>query len=261
MSISKDIPTIGGARGIFEIFVPGVFLLLNLTGIVYLLPFTDTNTKNLILVCFSNPILSLIIIICFGYLIGVILRLFRTEKADRLSAKWNQKFNSYARQEDGTLKLWAYEEFPYIGWIGEVCKLYLPPNALDFYNKTWTCRRLEGQNRQFFNFCKTMINSVDERATNEIYSAEALSRYISGIFYSLVISSALLFLTTILHFIISGKIMILLLLILFAYFLAIVVLLRYFRFIRIKEVEIVFAATFENRSIFEKETKTPVNMV
>jgi hypothetical protein len=201
----NNIPTIGGARGIFEIFVPGVFLLLNLAAIAYLFPFIDKDTKNFILGCNSNPVLSLVIMVCFDYLIGVILRLFRTELADKLSARWNQKFNSYARQEDGTLKLWAYEEFPYIGWIGEVCKLYLPLDALDFYNKTWAGRRREGQNRQFFNFCKTMINSVDERAANEIYSAEALSRYISGIFYSLVIASCLLFVTVILHLIIFGK--------------------------------------------------------
>ena len=66
------IPTIGGARGIFEIFIPGVFLFLNLTAVVYLFPFIDEDTKNYLLSCSSNPFLSLIIIICFGYLIGVI---------------------------------------------------------------------------------------------------------------------------------------------------------------------------------------------
>ena len=41
-----NIPTIGGARGIFEFFVPGVFLLLNLGFATYIFPFTDAETKN-----------------------------------------------------------------------------------------------------------------------------------------------------------------------------------------------------------------------
>ncbi|GAI26286.1 unnamed protein product, partial [marine sediment metagenome] len=52
-----NIPTIGGARGIFEIFVPGVFLLLNLAVAVFLLPFIDEDTKNFFLDYASNPVL------------------------------------------------------------------------------------------------------------------------------------------------------------------------------------------------------------
>ena len=56
--------------------------------------------------------------------------------------------------------------------------------------------------------------------------------------------------TVVLRFISFGKIMVPLLLIVVVYLLAIVAILNYFRFIRIKEVEIVFAATFRHRSIF-----------
>ena len=256
-----NIPTIGGTRGVFEIFVPGAFLLLNLAAVVYLLPFIDEDTKSFISGCGSNPALGLVIILCFGYLIGVILRLFRPEPVDKLSAKCNEKFNSYARQDDGTVKLWASEEFPYIGWMGEVCELYLPPETKEFYYNTWAGRKREGHNHQFFNFCKTIITSVDERAANEIHSAEALSYYISGTFYSLLIASCLLSVTAVLHFISFGKIMIPLLLIVVVYLLAIVVILNYFRFIRIKEVEIVFAATFRHRSIFYEELASSGNTV
>lgn len=255
-----NIPTIGGTRGVFEIFVPGAFLLLNLAAVVYLLPFIDEDTKSFISGCGSTPALSLVIILCFGYLIGVILRLFRAEPVDKLSAKLNMKFNSHACQ-DGTCKPWAYEEFPYIDWIGEVCKLYLPPETIEFYYNTWAGRKREGRNRQFFNFCKTIINSVDERAANEIHSAEALSLYISGTFYSLVIASCLLSATVALHFHSFGKIITPLLLIIVVYLLAIAAILRYFRFIRIKEVEIVFAATFIHRSIFYGELATSGNTV
>ncbi len=245
-----NIPTIGGTRGVFEIFVPGAFLLLNLAAVVYLLPFIDEDTKSFISGCGSNPALGFVIILCFGYLIGVILRLLTAEPVDKLSAKWIQMTKTRAHQEDGTFKLWAHERFPYIGWIGEVCKSDLPPNTVKFYHNTWANRRHKGRNTHFFNFCKTIINSVDERAANEIYAAEALSRYISGTFYSLVIASCLLFVTVVLYHGSLGKIVIPLLLIVVVYFLAIAAILNYFRFIRIKEVEIVFAATFRHRSIF-----------
>lgn len=243
-----NIPAVGGTRGIFEIFVPGAFLLINLAYIGHhLLTLANRDAQSFILDCISRPVLALVLIVCFGYLIGVMLRLLRAERADRLSAKWNQRFNPYCRYDDGSLKLWAYEEFPYIGWIGEVCRLYLPPGAVDFYNKTWAARKREGQNRQFFNFCKTMINSVDERAANEIYSAEALSRYISGMFYSLVIASCLLLVAVVLQLVIFDTVAVVLITVLLFYLLATVAILRYFRFIRIKEVEMVFAATFKNK--------------
>lgn len=40
-----NIPTIGGAQGIFEIFVPGMFLLLNLAVVVYLFPLPMAKPK------------------------------------------------------------------------------------------------------------------------------------------------------------------------------------------------------------------------
>ena len=150
--MKTNIPTIGGTRGVFEIFVPGAFLLLNLAAVVYLLPFIDEDTKSFISGPISNPVLGLVIILCFGYLIGVILRLFTAEPVDKLSAKWIRMTKPYARQ-----KLWVDERFPYIGWIGEVCKSHPPPDTIEFYYNTWASRKHEGRNTHFFNFCKTII--------------------------------------------------------------------------------------------------------
>lgn len=247
-----NIPTIGGARGIFEIFIPGTFLLLNLASVVYLLPFIDEDTKNLFLDVTSNPGLSLIIIICFGYLIGIILRLFSTKSTDKLSVIFNKIFVPHAK-ENGELKPWFKEDFPYSSWIGEICKSYLPHEAHDFYNNTWGKHEKVG--RQTMNFYKTVISSTNEKAAFEIYSAESLTRYISGIFYSLVIAFCLLFITLILKLYISREIIIILPLILLLYLFGIAIILKYYRFIRIKEVETVFAAAFVERSIFEENQK------
>ena len=102
--------------------------------------------------------------------------------------------------------------------------------------------------------CKVLINSSDERAAAEIYAAESLTRYISGMFYGLVFSSIsifmmLLFLSILHQQVISGLVILLI-----AYLYAILEIIRRFRNIRIKEVEMVFAASFKNRDLFEQRT-------
>ncbi len=200
-----NIPTIGGARGIFEFFVPGIFLLINFALAAYIFPYTDAETKNGILLAASNPVLDLIIAVSFGYLIGVFLRLFQTDLPDRLSAAWLRRFKHDARQNNQKFKLWAIEQFPYFGWIEEVCKLYLPAEALDFYQKTWGRRKKGEQNKQFFTFIKTMINSEDERAAEEMYAAKSLSRYIAGMFYALCFACLALLVTIIASFLEFGS--------------------------------------------------------
>jgi len=249
-----NIPTIGGARGIFEFFVPGVFLLLNLGFATYSFPFTDAETKNGIAAAASSPALILIIGISFGYLVGVVLRLFQTDLPDRLSAAWLRRFHRRARQEDRKFKLWAIEQFPYFGWIEQTCKLYLPAEALDFYQNTWGKRKQGEQNKQFFTFIKTMINSDDARAADEMYAAESLCRYIAGMFYALCFACLSLLFPIVVSYLMVGQVLIGLIIVLAVYLFMIVEILAHFRFLRIKEVEIVFAASYKNRDLFEKTT-------
>jgi len=250
-----NIPTIGGAKGIFEIFVPGLFLFLNLVLVLYLFPFSEKETNSLISLCISNQIFGLVITISFSYLIGVILRLFRTDLADEWSAKFIRRFKSSVKQ-DGVYKLFAIENFPYLNWIGEVSKSYLSEDAEKFYKEFWHIKKEHGH-KNFFNFNKVLITSVDERSANEIYSAEALTRYISSMFYALFFSFCLISFTLILRYIVLGTIMKGLLIISTAYLFAMLGILAHFRFIRIKEVETVFAACFINQSKIKKKLATP----
>lgn len=254
-----NIPTIGGARGIFEIFVPGMFLLLNLGAVAYMLPFTDNETKNLITSIASNPALVVVIVVGFGYLIGVLLRLLRTDMPDEWSAAWLRKFDADALQENGEPKSWAIEDFPYIAWIGETCKEYLPIDAQIFYDKVWSPRKRAGENKPFFNYCKVIINSKDERAANEIYVAESLTRYISGMFYALLFAFILILATVILRQIVIGQLTAGLVFILVGYLVAIVEIIIHFRFIRIKEVETIFAACFRNKEMFQQVWQYPLS--
>jgi hypothetical protein len=105
------------------------------------------------------------------------------------------------------------------------------------------------------NFTKVIIASNDERSANEIYAAEALTRYIAGMFYALTFAFILILSVLTFEILASGQFRYGLVVVLLAYFLAIIVIIQNFRRIRIKEVETIFAASFRNKSLFEKGTK------
>ena len=241
----NNIKTIGGAGGIFHIFVPGVFLLLNFVGGVYLFPLTGEETRRQILDVFGNPALSLIITISFGYLIGVVLRIFRSELADRWSAKLLRLYDKNARKPRYDGNLYAYEGFPYTEWVGQLCQR-LPEDVLKFYEETWSSKK----NKTFLNFCKVLIISEDERAANEIYAAESLCRYISGMFYALLVASILLLFVLVSDLLIDHRTNAALAGLLVSYVVAIIGILSNFRFMRLKEVQTVFAAAYKNRHLF-----------
>ena len=101
-----------------------------------------------------------------------------------------------------------------------------------------------------------MIISADEKAAGEIYAAESLTRYISGMFYTLTFAFVLILVTVALRYMILGQVMIGLVIILAAYLFGIEEIVRHFRFIRIKEAETVFTASFRNRTIFEQDLES-----
>jgi len=238
-----NIPTIGGARGIFEIFVPGVFLLLNLGVCVYLSPFSDNQINALIKAGATNTTIAVILAVCFGYLIGILLRLFRTDFPDRLSGLWHRMTGR--REHPNESNVWKTEAFPYIRWLEESCRLYLSKDAQDFYEKNWKPRQVEGANKQFINFIKTIVSSSDEKAAAEIYAAEALTRYISGMFYALSFAFLLFVFTILSRYFLLHELLGGLIILSAAYLLAILIILSRFRLIRIKEVEAIFAADYK----------------
>ena len=205
----KDVPTIGGARGVFEIFVPGLFLFLNLVAAVYLFPWVSVEiTKGLKGLAANTP-MALVIIVCFSYLCGVVLRLGRADLADDASAYWIRRFNPRARRPVrasdsqqptsaeglGTAAAeqywsWATDQIPFIRWIGEMCDLYMPQEVKQYYSDEWAPRLRDGQNKQFLNLCKVAI-SKDRSLSAEVYTAESLTRYAACMFYALLLAGTL----------------------------------------------------------------------
>jgi hypothetical protein len=250
---AMNVPTIGGARGIFEVFVPGLFLFLNLVGVAYLMPFMDQDSKHFIEVTAANPGLSLAIVISFGYLLGIVLRLIPPSWPDGLSAIWLGRFgdpdDKPARRELRKAR------FPYIEWVCSTSGDRLPREVSAFYQATWGDPDSKvKRSKTFFNFMKVMLS--DEKAKDEVYAAEAMTRYISGMFYALLASVVLIGAAWLACGALSGKWMAGLLVVIVAYSVAGLVIVRRFRTIRVKEVEAVFAASYRNRELFQRMNET-----
>jgi hypothetical protein len=241
----KDTPSIGQARGLFEILIPGAFLWLNLMLVLYISADEKTRTASSALVSSTGETLA--IMVAFGYLIGVALRLFRSDLPDRCSARvlrWTRR----ARLKDGTYKTWAVEDFPYPNWLGQVCELSYPAAAVEFYKNVWLGTAPSKGDKEFFNFCKSVVGSLDKDAAAEMYSAEALCRYISGMFYALLF--ALVAILMALVFIHTARLVLAILLVVYA--VAFGAILANYRFLRIKEVKTVFSVAFSKRDCLEK---------
>jgi hypothetical protein len=247
----NEVPSVGGTRGIFEIFVPGAFLLLNITWVAYVWPTTAGDIRQFITTIASQAVPGLAVLVCFGYLLGIVLRLLKTRVPDR----WSGYFGWLLTEIMGQNGKPYLEEFPYFTHIEKVAKHKLPEDAHHFYCQFWG-KRAAGDNREFFNYCKTIINAVDQRSAAEVYVAEALTRYVASMFYALLASFILALAAAAAT---SSRAWLVLAC---AYFVAIIVILRHLRFLRVKEVETVFAATLRNYysrkwpEITEKDLRT-----
>ncbi len=241
-----EVPSVGQSRGVFEIFVPGLFLFVNLTVFLCLLLFGDEQLRKLIAGKTSNIGLTLVVAIPFAYLLGMILRLGKADIPDQLSVGWLR-----LRRENR--KAWSSGRFPYIGWLGTVCHDYLPPTVYEFYKETWKGqKRKRKANKQFLNFCKVLLSSVDSNVSAQIKMAEAQSRYIAEMFYALVISIGLVLVSLVVDLCGLRTAYPYLILVFLIYLVAILVILGSYRQLRIKEVETVLSATFCHRDFFRK---------
>jgi hypothetical protein len=264
----EGVPSVGGARGIFEIFIPGAFLFINIAGVVYISTDALHLPKDLFVQSLAaQPIPALTVLVTFSYLLGIVLRLLKAQVPDMLSGRYlwlgcrieSALFGSKKQPND------YLEEFPYFNYLDKLVAKKLPVHARDFYCNTWrkwaTCsvesssspsqdtdsvKAAEGKrteagptfyNREFINYCKTIINSVDSKCSTEMYFTEAMTRYVASMFYALVFSIFVVFPAAIMAHM-EG-----LLIFPILYFLATLVILRNMRMLRVKEVEIVFAAT------------------
>jgi len=138
----------------------------------------------------------------------------------------------------------------------------LPEEVGAFYDKTWVKRKIAGRtNKQFFNYCKTLINSIDEKSAGKMDAAEAIILYLAGMFYALVFVILLILFILPVLLIESRKIPSGLTIALIIYLLSMIKILKTFRFVRLKEVEIVLVASYLNRKLIFKKKKSTTTKV
>ena len=281
-----DLPK-SGARNFFEILMPGVFLLLNLLGTFALLMVALADAGRLVIVreFLANTTMALALILSLGYLLGVVLRLFRTEYLDswsgwfigqvktmwrkaipcrllflgrlRLIRSFKTKRRTEPRKRPGNRRRkdsWITEPFFYNRWMQQNCNKRFDPAVGKFYELYWANRATGNayENTSFFNFCKALINKVDPGSASEVFEAEAMSRFVAGSCYALCFALVLAPVDAVIVCVfISCRLVILPFSIALVYSLLVMGILWTFRLLRCKEVRTVFDACYLNREYFE----------
>jgi hypothetical protein len=242
-------PAVGTGKGLFDIFVPGVFLLLNLGGALFILPLAHGLLVWQPTGWAGSAVIGTTLGISFGYLLGVILRVLRVNAADRLSALFLQYYSWRPWRRSVHSPAYLTDRFPFIDSLRIRCHRDYPQSAAAFFDEVWAKANDGGGGQAFFNLCKLMVISEDERMAAEINAAEALTRYMASICYALAMSwiawsGAALWLALTVHAVPMPVFFLLV-----TYVLAIAVIMRNLRLVRLKEVETVFGAAFKCRGV------------
>lgn len=241
-----------GTRGFFEILMPGVFLLLNMLGTFGLLmvTITDENQQKAVREFLISPTYALSLILSFGYLLGVVLRLFRTQIVDDWSGWFIGLVKPKLRDEP-----FIKDPFFFNDWMRKKCDERCDPLVGQFYERYWANRDTGNacKNTTFFNLCKTIINKVDPNSASEVFAAEALSRFVAGSCYALCFALVLTLMDAVVVGIFISFYMISLPVVIALFYLLLILgILWEFRFLRCKEVDVVFDACYANREHFQE---------
>lgn len=247
----QNIPSIRQSSGVFEIFVPGVFLLVNYLAAIFIAVYPELQ-KIPPPAPAETIAFGLILFTCLGYLFGMALRLLKTSRPDRLSGWLNLLRCKILRKQP---PLWVIEPYPYIGWSSIKIQKDLPPQVHQFYLEFWKDRKTVSENTRFINYCKNLLNVKDNPITVEIAAAEATLRFLSGMFYSLIISIIVLIgVITTTNSGASCRQYIIFIVIL-PYLICLYIITSNFRLFRLKEVDIIFDATYQNKDLFLNKDK------
>ena len=245
-------------QGFFEILLPGSFLLLNVAAFLcvavgvspvsHMMPGTE-----------KWGIVEAVPALGASYILGMVLRMLRTEIPDRVSA-WCLGHIPPRLQEADLLK----ESFFYVKWMRERHVPCLPSAAKDFFEGIWAKHYqqpipgVRNPNTDFFNFMKTLFLAIDKNTSEQLMASEAISRFVASSFWALAICTGLLAvdggvlyfrgLSLGVHFCVW----------LFIIYLTVLYgIVRHFRYLRCKEVALVFEVSFAYRNEIEKRLKAP----
>jgi|SRR5579864_8841410 len=251
-----SIPGIGEIRGFFEIFLPGGFLLTNLVLVAYFFQGYDSHTKDFLDFLGGHEGIGAAVAVPISYLFGVCLRLLRTSSADELSAHCIRLTAVLLRPElREARKSFAGERFPYPKTIGQRWE-NLPHDALEFYGQYWSAEGGQRRDLTSFDFYKSVVESINERAAKEVSAAEALTRHSASMCYALMVSLIFLVVPVVIR-LVRHEFSVLLVCLFSGYFLAFLGVIWNLRFLRAYEVETVIALSFIYRKEFKEIIGVP----
>ena len=173
---------------------------------------------------------------------------------DKLKVDTKGWYTGFLRFDD-----WIYyaDNFPYTLWEFRKFEMYHPKEFLAFFDGYKSSMIADGKG--FFNYCKMVIlaSNTSESLKNEVYSAEAFSRFLAGtyfaLFYSiwmLVICSLIqiiyIFNTTLSEITLPSNIFnfVIPIILAFVFLFSIKLIIKRYRNIRLKEVDIVYDAFY-----------------
>ena len=271
----------GEIRGFFEVFLPGLFLLLHVLLLVYCA--APTGPAGAFVSQFSRSDFAIIsaIGLPLGYVLGLAMRLGRTSYADKVSGwmvlilpsgrrlyasadKWwaNSSIKKQIARDDPT-KPTHREGLPYPSFMMARVSKSLPPKARSFYELVWLEQPSTPDEQRYarinlfrFNFFKELVASVDSQAASDMFAAEMMVRHAAHMCYALFFAGLLLCISSVLPGAgVMGLRLTLLLLACGEWFVLIVGLLPNLRFLRVSEAELAFTCCFRNRDTLERLIK------
>jgi hypothetical protein len=206
-----NVPSIGGARGLFEVFVPGVFLVLNVGVLIVRIVCRDSQQEIVLGQLSSSTTIMAGVILATGYLAGAVLRLLKTEAADvcstlcrRLMLKLTgnapprgkrRPLKDHERLNDRTRERnihGYYQRFPYESWLCTKVARGLGPRVEGFVRSYWSRDEVPQLDTTFVNHCKTILAQSCPALHAQLVAEESLVRFVASMFYALLLSLGVL---------------------------------------------------------------------
>ncbi len=263
-----NVPSINGPRGLFHVFFPGVFFVLNLALLLVRTIPTGKAYEENTLQLFSSGTLVAAVIITVGYLSGAVFRLLRAGRADRCSIRIlvyllkgdereeydkspskieeNKKDNTRDwddRTQDP--KIHGYlQSFPYENWLCTNVAENLGPKVQEYVRIHWSRKWVPQIDLCFVNHWKTIIALKHPELHAVLDAEEGLVRFVANMFYALCASSVLLVVSWGIAIYECAPYLATEPVLLFSYLTAIVVILLNFRKLRAKEAELFLSSCY-----------------
>ncbi|RJP61087.1 MAG: hypothetical protein C4539_20400 [Ignavibacteriales bacterium] len=226
-----------GLRNIVGITFPGAILVVIMLYVFVSICYLQSIPMDFINTLTSQQFILSVILFIISYIFGSVLRLESADKLDKKSSRFLKKKylkdppdgftneKDFEKIKDELLKgnfnidipvafdkwIWIIEKFPYPIWESRKIRIYHPKEVSNFYKSYEECMGIGTKvqttgrgGKEFFNYCKMVIaNSSKECGDSlkeEIFFAEAMTRFFSGTYMAINIS---LYITAVLAIVLS----------------------------------------------------------